>query len=78
MIQFMALVRKDLRLFFNDRRAVAVGMLVPIVLASFFGYLFGGRRNAETSRVAVLVIDQDGSNISRGLLLSLPATRIWT
>jgi ABC-2 type transport system permease protein len=72
MIPFMALVRKDLRLFFNDRRAVIVGMLVPIVLAAFFGYLFGGRRgNAEASKVAVLVIDQDGSDISRGLMTQL-------
>jgi len=72
MIPFIALVRKDLRLFFNDRKAVIVGLLVPIVLASFFGYLFGGRGgNAETSKVPVLVIDQDGSDISRGLIAQL-------
>ena len=72
MIPFLALVRKDLKLFFNDRKTVIVGILVPIVLASFFGYLFGGQRgNAETSKVAVLVIDQDGSDISRGLIVDL-------
>ena len=72
MIPFLALVRKDLKLFFNDRRAVIVWMLVPIVLASFFGYLFGGQGgNAETSKVPVLVIDQDGSDISRGLITQL-------
>ena len=72
MIPFLALVRKDLRLFFNDRRAVIVSILVPIVLASFFGYLFGGQGgNAETSKVPVLVIDQDGSDISRGLITQL-------
>jgi ABC-2 type transport system permease protein len=72
MIPFLALVRKDLKLFFNDRRAVIVSILVPIVLASFFGYLFGGQGgNAETSKVPVLVIDQDGSNISRGLITQL-------
>ena len=72
MIPFLALVRKDLKLFFNDRKAVMVGMLVPIVLAAFFGYLFGGQGgNAETSKVAVLVIDQDGSDISRGLITNL-------
>ncbi len=49
-----------------------VGILVPIVLAAFFGYLFGGQGgNAETSRVHVLVIDQDASDISRGLITSL-------
>src|SRR5208283_3325796 len=72
MIPFLALVLKDLKLFFNNRRAVIVGLLVPIVLASFFGYLFGGQGgNAETSKVPVLVIDQDGSNISRGLITQL-------
>jgi ABC-2 type transport system permease protein len=72
MIPFLALVRKDLKLFFNDRKSVIVGLVVPIVLASFFGYLFGGQRgNAETSRVPVLVIDQDGSDTSRGLVAQL-------
>jgi ABC-2 type transport system permease protein len=72
MIPFLAMVRKDLKLFFNDRRAVVVGMLVPIVLASFFGYLFGGQGgNPETSKVPLLVIDKDGSDISRGLVSQL-------
>ena len=49
-----------------------VGLLVPIVLASFFGYMFGGQSGkAETSKVPVLVIDQDGSDISRGLITQL-------
>ena len=55
-IPFWALVRKDLRLFFGDRRAVVVGLLVPILLASFFGYLFGGQGGKpETSRLPVMV-----------------------
>jgi len=75
MIPFMALVRKDLKLFFNDRRAVVVGLIAPILLASFFGYLFGGQGNAETSKVKVLVIDQDGSDISRGLIAQLASDK---
>jgi ABC-2 type transport system permease protein len=76
MIPFLALVRKDLKLFFNDRKAVVVGLLVPIVCGSFFGYLFGGQRgNAETSKVSVLVIDQDASDISRGLIIQLAANK---
>jgi ABC-2 type transport system permease protein len=71
MIPFWGLVRKDLRLFFGDRRAVVVGLLVPIVLASFFGYLFGGQGGkTEMSRMPVLVIDQDGSAISRASSLN--------
>jgi len=72
MIPFLALVRKDLLLFFGDRKAVVVGILVPIVLASFFGYLFGGQKgSAEMSKVPLLVVDQDGSDISRGLIAQL-------
>jgi ABC-2 type transport system permease protein len=72
MIPFLALVRKDLLLFFGDRKAVVVGILVPIVLASFFGYLFGGQKgSAEMSKVPLLVVDQDGSDISQGLITQL-------
>ncbi|MFY9562185.1 MAG: ABC-2 transporter permease [Terriglobales bacterium] len=76
MIPFWALVRKDLRLFFSDRRAVLVGLLVPIVCGSFFGYLFGGQGGqTETSRMPVLVIDQDGSAISRAVLVQLSSDK---
>lgn len=76
MIPFFALVRKDLRLFFSDRKAVLIGLLVPIVLASFFGYLFGGQKGStETSRVPVLIIDQDGSDISRAIAAQLGADK---
>lgn len=72
MTQFLALVRKDLKLFFIDRRAVVVGLLVPIVCGSFFGYLFGGHKGTtETSKVPVLTIDQDKSDVSRALIAQL-------
>jgi ABC-2 type transport system permease protein len=76
MISFRALVRKDLLLFFSDRRAVVVGLLVPIICGSFFGYLFGGQGGkTETSRMPVLFIDQDGSVTSRELLTRLSADK---
>jgi ABC-2 type transport system permease protein len=76
MIQFLALVRKDLKLFFTDRRAVVVGLLVPILCGSFFGYLFGGQKGTtETSKVPVLVIDQDESDISRALITQLTSDK---
>jgi len=76
MIPFLALVRKDLRLFFGDRRAVVVGLIVPIVLASFFGYLFGGQGGQqETSRMPVLVIDQDASSISGAVVAQLSSDK---
>ena len=39
---FQALVKRDLRLFFMDRRAVIMSFAAPIAIATFFGYIFGG------------------------------------
>jgi ABC-2 type transport system permease protein len=76
MIRFWALVLKDLQLFFHDRRAVVVSLLVPIVCGSFFGYLFGGQGGkTETSRMPVMYVDQDGSDISHELQARLSADK---
>ena len=64
----IAMVRKDLLLFFSDRRSVIVSFVVPIAIASFFGSIFSGAsRNGERARVAVMVVDRDESAISRGI-----------
>jgi len=74
MIPFLALIRKDLRLFFADRRAVLMSVVAPIAIASFFGYIFGGGAgNADSSRIPVLVVDQDGSAITREVVNRLAA-----
>ena len=66
LIAFVAMVRKDLQLFFSDRRAVIMSFVVPIAIASFFGSIFsGGGRNDEPARIAVAIVDQDGSAISQ-------------
>lgn len=71
-IALRALVRKDLRIFFSDRRAVIMSFVAPIVIASFFGYIFGGLGGkTETSRIPILVVDQDGSPISRDIFTRL-------
>ena len=43
MIPFRALVRKDILLFFVDRRALLMSFAIPIAIGSFFGYVLGGR-----------------------------------
>ena len=72
MTAYTALVRRDLKLFFRDRRAVLTCFAAPILIASFFGYLFGGAsNNGEPSRIPVAAIDQDGSEISRSLVAGI-------
>ena len=46
----LAMVRKDLQLFFSDRRAVIVSFVVPIAIASFFGSIFSRPEPATASR----------------------------
>ncbi len=72
----VAMVRKDLQLFFSDRRAVIMSFLVPIAIASFFGSIFSGPgNNAEPAKIAVAIIDRDGSDISRGIVSGLQGDR---
>jgi ABC-type multidrug transport system permease subunit len=67
-----AMVRKDLQLFFSDRRAVITSFVVPIAIASFFGSIFSGfSRGTERARVAIVAVDQDESPISRAIVAGL-------
>jgi ABC-2 type transport system permease protein len=68
---FAALVGKDLRLFFNDRRAVLMSVLAPIAIASFFGFIFNDADRKDAARVPVLVVDDDRSAISREVVARL-------
>jgi ABC-2 type transport system permease protein len=70
---FKALVRKDIRIFLRDRRAMVVSVLTPIVVAAFFGFLFGGTGagGRVVSRMAVGVTDLDGSALTKAVIESL-------
>jgi ABC-2 type transport system permease protein len=75
-IPLLAMVRKDLQLFFSDRRSVIVSFVVPIAIASFFGAVFsGGGQNREPARIAVAIVDQDGSAISKAIVAGAEADR---
>jgi ABC-2 type transport system permease protein len=71
---FRAMVRKDIQMFFTDRRAVLMSFVAPIVIASFFGYIFGGQSGQTApTRIPILIVDQDGSAISRQIVAGLMA-----
>src|SRR5207248_11782184 len=65
---FAALVRRDLRLFFLDKRALTMSFVAPIVIGSFFGYLFGGAGTRGPSKIKIAVVDQDASAVSRKIV----------
>jgi ABC-2 type transport system permease protein len=69
LITISAMVRKDLALFFSDRRSVIVSFVVPIAIASFFGSVFSGpSNNGERARIDVAIVDLDQSVISKAIV----------
>jgi ABC-2 type transport system permease protein len=62
-----ALVRTDLALFFQNRRAVIMSIAAPILIAAFFGYLFSDRSTGPT-RIPVAVADLDHSDLTRQIV----------
>jgi len=69
---FFALARRDVRLFFLDRRAVVMSFVAPILIASFFGFIFGGAANeGPASRIEVAAVNQDAANLSAKIVSSL-------
>ncbi len=69
LIAFRALIKKDLQLFLSDRRAVIMAFAMPIAIASFFGFIFGGQGTSDRpTRLDVLLTDEDSSVISREIV----------
>jgi ABC-2 type transport system permease protein len=67
----LAIARKDIALFFGDRRSVFITLITPIFIGAFFGYIFGGSGSSERARIAVVVADADASAISKDILKGL-------
>jgi ABC-2 type transport system permease protein len=63
----LQLLRTDLVLYFSNRRAVLMSIVAPILIATFFGYLFGDRSSGP-SRSPVAVVDLDHSELSGKLI----------
>lgn len=69
---FLALVRKDLVLYFSNRRALIMSIAAPIVIAAFFGSLFGPNSD-KPSKIAVALTDLDHSALSQRVATSMAA-----
>lgn len=68
---FIALVRKDLVLYFSKRRALLISVVAPILIAAFFGTLFDSGSSKRPSRIPVAVVDEDASEISKNIVSSM-------
>jgi ABC-2 type transport system permease protein len=69
----LALVRKDLLLYINDRRALMLHLLIPIVVAAFFGSLFGGSGKSQSGKIDIALVQQDRSPVGERIAAGLKA-----
>lgn len=69
------IARKDIKLFFTDRRGLLMAFAVPIALITLFAFAFGGAGGGNSGpKVTTLVIaDLDNSEESNALIDSLDA-----
>jgi ABC-2 type transport system permease protein len=71
---FTALVRKDVRVFLSDRRAVILSFIAPLALAAIFASI-GGGGGQPRSKIPLLVVDDDQSKLSREMVEGLSADK---
>ncbi len=63
MSAILAIALKDLRTFTRQRASLFFTFVWPLIVAVLFGVLFGGSNDA-TPRIAIAVVDEDGSPAS--------------
>jgi len=72
----LTIFKKDLKLFFADKKGALVTFALPILLISLFAFAFGGVGGNRTAKpVQLLVVDSDLTKDSKELLLNLEALK---
>lgn len=70
------ITRKDLKIFFTDKRAIILSLLLPIGLITLFALAFGGvgrDDEEEGTPIAVLYADEDQTSSSKNIITELDA-----
>lgn len=72
MAAILALLRADLRLFLSNRRALLMSLVAPVVIAAFFGSLFGDK-GGKVANIPLALTDLDRSELSQAVIARLQA-----
>ncbi|CAN5360020.1 hypothetical protein BH09PSE6_BH09PSE6_13610 [soil metagenome] len=67
------LVRKDLRIYFSNRRALLMNLVAPVLIAAFFGSVFGGSSDSKPSPLPLGVTDLDHGGVSKRIVEAMRA-----
>ena len=57
------LVKKDLKLFFSNRRDMMLTFVLPIIFVTLFAFVFGNMNNSEENHVVSLVHSVAGTSV---------------
>src|SRR4029079_11290234 len=72
--QILAMVRKDLKVHYSDRRAVIMSFVAPIAIASFLGAITGGSGSSgEPAKIPIAMVDQDASTVTKAIVAAVAA-----
>ncbi|HEX7466175.1 MAG TPA: ABC transporter permease, partial [Usitatibacter sp.] len=72
----IALVRKDLLLYMSNRRALAITLVAPILIAAFFGAVLGSPPK-KPAKIPIAVVDLDASALTASIVASLKADALF-
>ncbi len=69
----LTILKKDLKLFFSDRKGVLLTFLLPIILISLFAFAFGGigAGSSKSKAIDLLVADVDQTEESKAIISKL-------
>lgn len=69
----LTILKKDIKLFFSDKKGVLLTFLMPILLISLFAFAFGGTGsdNNTTNPIKLLIVDLDQSIDSKSVISKL-------
>lgn len=74
------ITKKELKLFFNDKKALMLSFLLPMALITLFVFTFGGTgSNRDMSPMTILIADESQTKNSEQLMAdidSLPALKV--
>jgi ABC-2 type transport system permease protein len=73
MREIMALAHKDLRLLLRDRSGFFFTLMWPLIIAIFFGTIFGGGGGESRSAMSIPVVDEDNTPRSQEFIATLDA-----
>jgi ABC-type multidrug transport system permease subunit len=71
------IMRKEIRSFLKDRRAMLLTFFVPIFLITIFSLAFGGvGKDSDVQTIPLLVADEDHSKLSKEIVAALDSVKL--